>query len=57
VVPEPEWTLRKREDSSFEVLSVVLLEIQVSCDVVLCGRCFRGPCFDGTTIFRNVGKC
>ena len=35
---------------------MVLLEIRVFCDVVLCGRCFKGPCFEGSTVFRNVGK-
>jgi hypothetical protein len=56
VLPEPEWTLRKRENSSFDVLSVVLLEIQVFCDMMQCGRCISGPCYEGTTVFRNVAK-
>jgi len=27
------------------------------CDMMFCGRCFSGPFFEGTTIFRNVEKC
>ena len=56
MVTGPECTLREREDYGFEVLSVVLLEIQVFCDVMVCGHCFSGQYFEGSTIFRNAGK-
>jgi hypothetical protein len=56
VVPEPEWTLRKRENSSFEVLSVVSLEIQVICDMMQCGRCLVVHVLKALRFFETSGS-